>query len=115
MMSTISVSARLYDQYGAGIRVDENGNAYQITLTIDEERHDTSIRQTPIRTLTVSRLGMGILSRSRASVPAAAAAAWPEHCSLSTTSRQPRTTLDVAWAVFDATIDDDGEHRRRVC
>ena len=32
---TISVSARLYDQYGTGIRVDENGNAYRILLTID--------------------------------------------------------------------------------
>ena len=30
----ISVSARLLDQYGAGIRVDENGNPYQITLTL---------------------------------------------------------------------------------
>jgi len=30
----ISVSARLLDQYGAGIRVDENGNPYRITLTL---------------------------------------------------------------------------------
>ncbi len=32
--ANISVSARLLDQYGSGIRVDENGNAYQITLTL---------------------------------------------------------------------------------
>ena len=30
----ISVSARLFDQYGAGVRVDENGNPYRITLTL---------------------------------------------------------------------------------
>ncbi len=30
----ISVTARLLDQYGAGIRVDENGNPYRITLTL---------------------------------------------------------------------------------
>nr|MCQ3805518.1 S-layer homology domain-containing protein [Acidimicrobiia bacterium] len=32
--ANINVSARLYDQYGNGIRVDENGNAYRITLTL---------------------------------------------------------------------------------
>ena len=38
---SISVSARLLDQYGTGIRVDENGNAYRITLTIADAGHDT--------------------------------------------------------------------------
>ncbi len=37
----ISVSARLLDQYGAGIRVDGNGNAYQITLTLASAGHMT--------------------------------------------------------------------------
>ena len=39
--ANISVSARLLDQYGAGIRVDENGNAYRITLTLPTDGHMT--------------------------------------------------------------------------
>ena len=41
----ISVSARLLDQYGQGIRVDPNGNAYRIVLTLDGNgtRHFTDI------------------------------------------------------------------------
>ena len=40
---SISVSARLFDQYGTGIRVDENGNAYRITLTLAQDGHMTDI------------------------------------------------------------------------
>ena len=40
--ANISVSARLFDQYGNGIRVDENGDAYRsITLTLPEDGHMT--------------------------------------------------------------------------
>ena len=62
--ANISVSARLLDQYGSGIREDENGNAYRITLTlggtngtdysIDTDPDQTGVQDTAAVTKTPS-------------------------------------------------------------
>ena len=54
MTPAISVSVRLYDQYGNGIRQNAAGDAYQITLTLDGIVTEAGCRQTPIRSWTVS-------------------------------------------------------------
>ncbi len=106
---SISVSARLYDQYGAGIRVDENGNAYQIRLTIDgngpagsgEHTTDIDPNMTGVQTGDLVKIPSISSSSSRRGMARALFAV--------NNIAADTHDLDVAYAVFDATINMEGE------
>ena len=100
---SISVSARLFDQYGNGIRVDENGNAYRITLTLAQEGHETDINavQTGIQRGPVVKTPTISSSSSRRGMARALFAV--NNIEAGTHS------LTVAYAIADAAVDGDGE------
>ena len=100
----ISVSARLLDQYGDGIRLDENGNAYQIILTLDGNgsEHFTDVDpDTPgvqatsdsVKTPDILSIGERGTAKALFSVQNIAA----------TTH-----TLDIAYQIAQAQVDADG-------
>ena len=86
--ANISVSVRLYDQYGNGIRQNAAGDAYIVTMTLPTTRSYDRLRSDDNGH---PEYDIILLRRHRLSVPAAAAAAWPEHCSLSTRSHGSST------------------------
>ncbi len=100
--ANISVTARLLDQYGEGIRVDENGNPYRITLTLPDAGHNTDanaeedgiqsgdVVKTPSISSSSSRRGM---ARALFAVNQIA---------------QTQHTLTIGYAIADADVNTDG-------
>ncbi len=101
----ISVSARLLDQYGEGIRLDDNGNAYRITLALDGNgsEHFTDIDPDTPGVQTISDVVKTPSIRSGSSSRGMAAASFSVNDIARTTH-----SLDIAYRIARAQVDSEG-------
>ena len=101
----ISVSARLLDQYGEGIRVDENGHAYRITLTLagNGSEHftdadpDTPGMRTTSNVVETPSIGSSTSNRGMARALFAV-----------NNIAQTTHSLDIAYQIAQAEVDSEG-------
>ena len=101
----ISVSARLLDQYGEGIRVDDNGNAYRITLALDGNgsEHFTDIDADTPGVQATSDVVKTPSIRSGSSSRGMARASFSVNDIARTTH-----SLDIAYRIAQAQVDSEG-------